>query len=64
MDYKVGKSGYRMTERGRQLLQLQNKKEQIAYYLSIKIHLCFKLLFSPIDKATHNYNHSNEYIIV
>ena len=64
MDYEVGKRGYRMIEKGRLLLQLQNKKEQIVYYLSNKIYLYYKLLLSLIDKATHNYNHSNEYIIL
>jgi Mn-dependent DtxR family transcriptional regulator len=64
MDYEVGKHCCRMTEKGRRLLQLRNKMEQIAYYLSNKIYLHYKLLFSLIDKATHNHNHSNEYIIV
>src|SRR5947209_1679413 len=64
MDYVVEKHGYRMTEKGRRLMQLRNKMEQIAYYLSNRIYLYFKLLFSLIDKATHNYNHSNEYIIL
>ena len=42
MDYEVGKRGYRMTEKGRRLLQLQNKMEQIApinYVLSCHVHV-------------------------
>jgi len=39
-DFEVGKCGYRMTEKGRRLLQLQNKMGQIA-----------PVNFSLIDKA-------------